>query len=69
MKIVITVVACGDAAHIGGGVERISGIVETPDEKLPECYLRYLKNKQWASEGEHRYTYESVELSILEETP
>jgi len=65
MKIVVTLVDCSGAVCAGGGVERESAIIEIPDDSLPALVKKYKKDRRWASEGPNRYTYQSLEFSVL----
>ena len=67
MKIVATVTNIADVVHGGGVPENRSAIIELRDDQIPELIREYLDLEEWASQGKNRFTYRSLQFSILEE--
>lgn len=67
MKIVATVTDAAGVVHAGASIEARSAIIDIPDESLPPVVKTYLKNLEWAKQGENRHTYEYLTFSILDE--
>jgi hypothetical protein len=68
MKIVMTISNGDGAYHLGLGVEHKSGIVEIPDESLPECVKGFLERRAWAAKDpKHRSAYETLTISVLDQ--
>lgn len=71
MKIVATISDCSAAANVGGDVERISYVIEIPQEATPAPILDHLatlkKNRTAREKGEQVWHYVYLSLSILDE--
>ena len=67
MKIVVTVVDCGAAANVGGGVERRSAIIDLSGIDLPQIVKNYLSMREKMKGLKNSYTYQEIEFSVLDE--
>jgi len=57
IRIVVTITDAAQVVYACGETEKKSGIIEIPDENIPEILKRYLLNGQ----------YQSLNFSLLDE--
>lgn len=67
MKIVATITCTAHAAHVGGDVERISGVIDIPNNLLPRCVKDHLRDRERAEKEPRRFLYETIAFSIMED--